>query len=56
MIRLPQTKTADTEHMGIFASVTRPFYPIFRAGLGDEANGYHALFIYISTTIVYMQL
>ena len=32
-----QTKTADTAHTGIFASVTRPF-PDFRVGSGNEAS------------------
>ena len=37
MIPLLQTKTADTAHTGIFASVTRPFSH-FWAGPGDEAT------------------
>ena len=38
VIPLLQTKTADTAHVGIFASVTRPS-PQFWAGPGDEASG-----------------
>ena len=38
MIRLLQMKTGDTAHMGIFASVTRPFSPIFGVVPGDEAK------------------
>ena len=37
MIPLLQMKTADAAHMGIFASVTRPFSQ-FLAGPGDEAT------------------
>jgi len=36
MIPLLQTKTVDTAHMRIFASVTRPFFPIFGEGLGTR--------------------
>ena len=36
MIPLLQTKTADTVHTGIFASVTRPLSQ-FLGGPGDEA-------------------
>ena len=38
MIPLLQTKTADTAHTGIFASVTRPSFLIFWVGPGDEAS------------------
>ena len=31
-------KTDDTAHMGIFASDTRPPFPIFGVGPGDEAS------------------
>ena len=37
MVPLLQTKTADTAHTGIFASVTRPF-PQFWAEPGDEGT------------------
>ena len=37
VIPLRQTKTADTAHMEIFASVTRPF-PKFWSEPGDEVS------------------
>ena len=38
MIPLLQTKTADTAHMRIFASDTRPYFPDFWVRPGDEAS------------------
>ena len=47
MIPLLQTKTADTAHMGIFASVTRPS-PRFWAGPGDKASRNHEALLVVT--------
>ena len=48
VIHLLQMKTADTVHMGIFASVTRTFYRFLGQGVGTRWL-LHTLIVTIKT-------